>query len=71
MSRGASKRSIENAHLLPLSCRALDPDQVKRGACTLGALLGIAGCSLINSFALIVAPAVADRLFPAGASASA
>lgn len=33
---------------------------------TLGALMGIAGiCYLTNSFALIIAPAVADRLFPA------
>jgi hypothetical protein len=33
---------------------------------TLGALMGVAGiCYLTNSFALIVAPAVADRLFPA------
>jgi hypothetical protein len=32
----------------------------------LGALMGVAGvCYLINSFALIVAPAVANRLFPA------
>lgn len=33
---------------------------------TLGALMGVAGlCYLTHSFALIVAPAVADRLFPA------